>query len=183
MARQTTPVREAPISFRPGKIRAAIRQRAVRTLTEGQVVKRDLGRYYLLLGQAIGDIRLSRREAIWLAATERQHQLDDALSGNPFVPEHVNPSDYLLAVVKRPIIRAERQSRPADDLAYRMADSVESMSPLQRAALVDALHRLPTESEDEIYDPGNWALIGVPLSDEPLTADDVVGLPSLRRTV
>ena len=40
--------REAPISFRPGKLRAAIRPRARGPLTEGQIAKRDLGRYYLI---------------------------------------------------------------------------------------------------------------------------------------
>jgi hypothetical protein len=48
------------------------------------------------------------------------------------------------------------------------------MAPLERAALVDALDRLPIQAEEEIYDPGNWALIGLGLLDDQLTADDVV---------
>lgn len=49
-------------------------------------------RYYLLLGQALGDVRLTRREATWLAATEFQHQVDETMSGDPFVAEHENPA-------------------------------------------------------------------------------------------
>ncbi len=174
MVRRANEPRESPISFRPGKLRTAIRQRAVRTIADGQVVKRDLGRYYLLLGQALLDVRLTRREAVWIAKTELYQSIDNALSGDPFVPEHINPSDYLLSVVKRAITGVERQGRPADELAYQVADKVEKMTPLQRAALVDALDRLPAESEEEIYDPGNWALIGIPLADDPLTPADVV---------
>lgn len=166
--------RDPPVSFRPGKLRAAIKHRALRNLPESQIVKRDLGRYYLLLGQALGEVHLTRREASWLAAAQLRHDVEDELSGDPFIPEHRNPSDYLLAVVKRPITRAEREGRPAGELAYRVADKVESMTPLQRAALLDALDRLPAESEEEIYDPGNWALIGIPLAEDPLTAEDVV---------
>jgi hypothetical protein len=166
--------REAPVSFRPGKLRSAIRQRAVRDGTEGQIVKRDLGRYYLLLGQALADVRLTRREATWLAATEFQHYVDQAISGDPFVPEHEHPSDYLLRLVKRRITQEESRGQPADKVAYRIADKVEAMTSLQRAALVDALDRLPIQAEEEIYDPGNWALIGVPLVDEPLTVEDIV---------
>jgi len=166
--------REAPISFRPGKLRSVIAQRALRTLTEGQIVKRDLGRYYLLLGQALLNIRLTRSEGIWLAKTELYHSFDESLSGDPFIPEHENPSDYLMRVVRRAIANAERQDKPAPPVAYRVLDKIEQMTPLERAALVDALHRLPAEHEEEIYDPGNWALIGLPLADDPLTAEDVV---------
>ena len=174
MARQSDPTREAPISFRPGKLRAAIRQRAVRTITEGQIVKRDLGRYYLLVGQALGDVRLTKSEGRWLACTEFDQAVEDHLSGNPFIPEHVNPSDYLLSVVKRAIFQAERQGKPAPSIAYQVADKVERLTPLQRAAVVDALDRLPSESEENIRDLNNWMLIGFPLIDDPLTADELV---------
>jgi hypothetical protein len=174
MPKQTSQPREAPVSFRPGKLRAAIRQRAVRAGTEGQIVKRDLGRYYLLLGQALGDVRLTRREATWLAAAEFRHQVDQTLSFDPFVPEHENPSDYLLRVVKRQIAQAEDDGHPAESFAYQVADKIEQMTPLQRAALLDALDRLPIQAEEEIYDPGNWALIGISLLDDPLTVDQVV---------
>lgn len=167
--------RERPISFRPGKLRSVIKQRALRTITEGQVVKRDLGRYYLLLGQALLNVRLTRNEAVWLARTELEHQFEDVMSGNPFIPEHENPSDYLVRVVHRRISQSERQGRHAGDLAYQVADKVEKLSLLERAALVDALDRLPATTEEEIYDPGNWSLIGIPLAEDPLTPADVVG--------
>ena len=166
--------RESPVSFRPGKLRTAIGQRTVRTMTEGQVAKRDLARYYLLIGQAPLDGLLTRREAVWLAKTDFQLQNDELLSGDPFIPEHEDPSDYLLRVVRYPIARAERQGRPATDLAYQVADKIEGMTPLQRAALVDALDRLPTESEEAISDVNNWALIGIRLADDPLTTKDVL---------
>ncbi len=137
-------------------------------------MKRDLGRYYLLLGQALGDVRLTRREAIWLAVAEFQHQVEETLSGDPFVPEHENPSDYLLRVVKRKIAQAERQDNPADAIAYQVAEKIDRMTPLQRAALLDALDRLPIQAEEEIYNAGNWALIGISLQDDPLTVNDVV---------
>jgi hypothetical protein len=174
MPQPTGEPRESPISFRPGKLRTVIRQRAVRSLTDGQIVKRDLGRYYLLLGQALLDVRLTRHEAVWLAKTAFFQGTEDALSGDPFIPEHVNPSDYLMSIVKRATAGVERQGRPASDLAYQVSDKVEKMTPLQRAAVVDALDRLPAESEEEIYDPGNWSLIGMPLADDPLTAADVI---------
>ncbi len=80
-----------------------------------------------------------------------------------------NPSDYLLRVVKHQIAQAERDDQPADAVAYQVADKVERMTPLQRAALLDALDRLPIQAEEEIYDPGNWALIGISLLGDPLT--------------
>jgi hypothetical protein len=161
--------REAPVSFRPGKLRTAIRQRAVRTLTEGQIAKRDLARYYLLLGRVLLDDRLTRQEASWLAHAAFEKDVDDALSGNPFIPEHVDPSEELLSIVSRKINSAERQGRSAADAAYLVASKVESMTPLERAALMDAVDRLPAQTEEEVGDPGNWALIGVRLAEDRAT--------------
>jgi hypothetical protein len=76
--------------------------------------------------------------------------------------------------VRRPLRLAERRGRPAGELAYRVADKVEQMTPVQRAALLDAVDRLPAEGEEDIGDPGNWDLINFPLDPEPLTVERVV---------
>lgn len=49
-----------------------------------------------------------------------------------------------------------------------------AISWFERAALVDAHWRLPAESEEEIYHPGNWALFGMPLADDPVTSKGCV---------
>lgn len=168
-------VRDPPVSFRPGKLRNALKQRAVRVVTEGQVAKRDLARYYLLLGEALSGVHLTKNEASYLARLDFNQQLADELSGDPFIPEYENPSDYLMRIVLTPIRFAERQGKPARTLVYQVADKVEKMTPLERAALLDAIDRLPSESEEEVGHIANWQLIGMPLSDDPLIVEDVVG--------
>jgi hypothetical protein len=110
-----------------------------------------------------------------LAWLDFNQQLADEQSGDPFIPEHENPSDYLKRVVSNPIRFAERQGKPARALAYRVADKVEKMTPLERAALLDAIDRLPSETEEEVGQIGHWQLIGMPLADDPLVVEDVVG--------
>jgi hypothetical protein len=175
MTNRTSENRESPVSFRPGKLRAALRLRALRGITEGQIAKRDLGRYYLLLGQALAEVHLTKREASYLAVADFDRQVFELNSGNPFTPEHVNPSDYILELVRRPIKDAERRDRPASKLVYRVADKVEAMSALERAALMDAIDRLPGETEEEIGDLGNWSLIGFPLADDPVDVGEARG--------
>lgn len=160
MSRPSQEKRESPVSFRPGKLRTLLRHRAVRTLTEGQIAKRDLGRYYLLLGRITLDDRLTRREASWLAYAAFDADMYAALSGDPFIPEHRDPSDELEYIVARGV-RANRNSEVASSVARK----VEQMTALERAALLDALDRLPSQSEEEVPDPGNWALIGVRLAE------------------
>jgi hypothetical protein len=174
MANRTRENRESPVSFRPGKLRAVLRLRAVRGITEGQIAKRDLGRYYLLLGQALAEVHLTKREASYLAIADFDRQVYELNSGDPFVPEHINPSDYLLDLVRRPIKDAQRRDHPASKLAYRIADKVEAMSVLERAALMDAIDRLPAEAEEEVGVLGNWSFIGIPLADDPVDVDDVL---------
>lgn len=159
--------REAPVSFRPGKLRSALRQRALRSATDGQVAKRDLARYYLMLGSVLLDDRLTRREASWLAQAAFRKDVDDTLYGGPFVPEHVDPSRELLAIVEHSIREAERYGKQPADIALRVRRKVDAMSPLERAALLDAIDRLPAENEEDIGDPGHWAFIGVRVADEP----------------
>lgn len=153
--------REAPVSFRPGKLVGALRSRTRGSWTEGQVAKRDLGRYYLLLGRALLDDRLTRAEASWLAGAAFEADVADTLSGDPSIPEHRDPSDELLRLVRLATRRKET------DVAHRVTSKVEAMTSLERAALLDALDRLPMETEEQVHDPGNWALIGVHLAEEP----------------
>lgn len=175
MTKKAKDTREAPISFRPGRLRSLLQQRALRTLTEGQIVKRDLGRYYQLIGEALAGVRLTRSEATYLAQIEFEQQLHDSFSGDPFIPEHENPSNYLLRVVKKPVRASERSGTPASEIEYRVADKVEKMSPIERAALVDAIDRLPSQTEEEVGDVGHWYLIGVPLTEDVLTVNDITG--------
>jgi hypothetical protein len=171
MARQGEP-REAPVSFRPGKLRPALRQRALRNATEGQIAKRDLARFYLLLGGILLDDRLTRREASWLAQAAFKKDVDDTLYGGPFVPEHVDPSRELLAIVEHSTRDAERHGKQPTDIALRVQRKIDAMAPLERAALLDAIDRLPAENEEEIGDPGHWAFIGVRLADEPVAISE-----------
>jgi hypothetical protein len=159
--------REAPVSFRPGKLHSALRHRALRTLTEGQIAKRDLGRYYLLIGRVLLDDRLTRREASWLAQAAFAKDVSDSMSGDPFIPEHIDPSEELLSIVRQALRAEERNGREPSPIAVTVVAKVEAMTSLERAALVDAVDRLPAQSEEEIYDPGNWALIGVRLAEDP----------------
>jgi hypothetical protein len=166
MAQESEP-REAPVSFRPGKLRAALRQRALRNTKEGQIAKRDLARYYLLLGSVLLDDRLTRWEASWLAQAAFSKDVNDSMSGNPFLPEHVDPSRELLAIVDFAVRTPERHGREPSEIALRVKRKVDSMTSLERAALLDAIDRLPAETEEEVGDPGHWAFIGVRLADEP----------------
>jgi hypothetical protein len=159
--------REAPVSFRPGKLRPALRHRAVRTFTEGQIAKRDLGRYYLLIGRVLLDDRLTRREASWLARAAFDKDVADWMSGDPFIPEHIDPSEELLAIVRRALRGEERNGSERSWVGVAVLSKVEAMTPLERAALMDAVDRLPAQTEEEVYDPGNWALIGVRLAENP----------------
>lgn len=159
--------REAPVSFRPGKLRAALRNRAVRTVTEGQIAKRDLGRYYLLIGHVLLDDRLTRREGSWIARAAFTKSVDDWMSGDPFIPEHIDPSEELLTIVHHALRSEERNGREPSPVALSVLTKIESMTPLERAALMDAIDRLPAQDEEEVYDPGNWALIGVRLAQNP----------------
>ena len=93
-------------------MRPALRQRAVRQVTEGQIAKRDLARYYLLLGSVLLDDRLTRSEAAWLARAAFSKAVDGTLYGGPFVPEHVDPNRDLLAIVEHSIRGAERVHKP-----------------------------------------------------------------------
>jgi hypothetical protein len=159
---QETRKRETPVSFRPGKLRTAITGRAVRSLTDGQVAKRDLGRYYLLLGRVALDERLTRREASWLARADYETAVDDILSGDPFRAEHIDPSDELVRIVER----ALRSPNLQHEIGASVKAKIHDMMPLERAALMDALDRLPSESEEQVGDPGNWAFIGIRLADD-----------------
>lgn len=161
------------MSFRAGKLRLALRQRALRNLKEGQIAKRDLGRYYLLLGSVLLDDRLTRREASWLAWSAFQKDVSDSFPGDPFRPEHVDPSRELVAIVDFAIREAERSGRELSDLAVRVKQKVDAMTSLERAALLDAIDRLPAENEEEIGDPGQWAFIGVRLAEEPAATSTV----------
>lgn len=171
MGKPSKEPRESPISFRPGRLGGAITQRAAGRLAEGQVAKRDLGRYYLLLARVSLDDRLTRSEAIWL--TEAAYRLDvaEALSGDPFIPEHRDPSDELLRVVRSAIRQSELSGREPSELALVVQAKVEAMTPLERAALLDAIGRLPFTYEEELYDAGNWALIGIHLADDEPTKE------------
>jgi hypothetical protein len=139
--------RPAPISFRPGIVGAAIGRRLTGDLTEGQVVKRDLSRYYLLLSQALLDVRLTLDEARWLALADHEQRVEEERSGNP---EKVDPSERLTATVKRAIAGFERQDERAPDVAYQVAAKVDAMTALQRAAVVDALDRRSLAVEFEV---------------------------------
>lgn len=158
--------REAPVSFRPGKLRAALRQRALRTATEGQIAKRDLARYYLLLGSVLLDDRLTRWEASWIARASFAKSVDDYMSGDPFLPEYIDPSRELQSIVDHAM------RRDASDVALRVQCKVAAMTQLEKAALMDAVDRLPSEQEEEVGDPGHWALIGVRLADEPVAVTE-----------
>jgi hypothetical protein len=144
-----------------------MRHRAVRTMTEGQIAKRDLGRYYLLIGRALLDDRLARSEASWLARAAFDKDVADWMSGDPFIPEHIDPSEELLAIVRSALRAEERHERQPSSVAVTVVAKVEAMTPLERAALMDAVDRLPAQTEEEVYDPGNWALIGVRLAENP----------------
>jgi hypothetical protein len=150
------------VSFRPGRLRTLLSHRAVRELKEGQVAKRDLARYYLLLGRVLLDDRLTRREAAFLAKSAFDSSVADLLSGDPFIPEYQDPSEELLRIASR----ARRTSPIGSDIADSVLRKVEEMTPLERAALLDAIDRLPAESEEEFWDPGNWALIGIRLAED-----------------
>ncbi len=160
-----TDKRQAPISFRPGKLRTVIRQRTVRNLTEGQVAKRDLGRYYLLLGQALRGVSLTRKEAGWLIQTMVGQSIEDAMMGDPFVPDHINPSDELAWMIERVIRDAQQRKRVPPMMAIHMKEKVAAMTPLERAALMDALDRLPIESEEDVG-LNNWEFIGMSFADD-----------------
>ncbi|MEX1357429.1 MAG: hypothetical protein WD981_02285 [Gaiellaceae bacterium] len=165
MAEPKREAREAPVSFRPGKLRSALRNRAVRTAAEGQIAKRDLGRYYLLIGRVLLDDRLTRREASWLAQAAFAKSVDDWMSGNPFIPEHIDPGEELLSIVHHALRAEERSRREPSSIAVKVVAKIEAMTPLERAALMDAVDRLPAQAEEEVSDPGNWALIGVRLAE------------------
>ena len=57
---------------------------------------------------------------------------------------------------------------------YGLADKVEKMTTIERAAVLDAIDRLPGDSEEQFGNPNDWQLIGVYLVEQPLTVDDVV---------
>lgn len=136
-------------------------------MTEGPIAKRDLGRYYLLIGRVLLDDRLTRREASWLARAAFGKDIADWMSGDPFIPEHVDPSEELLAIVRHALRAEERNGREPSAVAVAVVAKTEAMTPLERAALMDAVDRLPAQTEEEVYDPGNWALIGVRLAENP----------------
>jgi hypothetical protein len=159
--------RESPVSFRPGKLRLAIAQRTGGRITEGQAAKRDLGRYYLLLGRVALDERLTRSEAIWLTKAVFLQDVEDSMSGDPFIPEHLDPSEELLRAVRRAIRNEALRGEPSA-IAQRVLSKIEGMTALERAALIDAVDRLPARNEEEIYDAGNWALIGVRLAEDEI---------------
>jgi hypothetical protein len=160
------PSRESPISFRPGKLRAAIKRRAGHQ-TEGQVVRRDLARYYLLLGRVSLDERLTRREAAWLMQASFNQDVDETFSGDPFLPEFRDPSDELLRIVNNRIHKETIHGNDPSEVGLRTASKIGSMTALERAALMDALEMVPASYEEELHDPGNWALIGIRLAEEP----------------
>jgi hypothetical protein len=166
MAEKRAP-REAPISFRPGnQLRAAIRRRADPP-TEGQVVKRDLARYYLLLATVPLDERLTRREAIWLNRASWSSAIEEIYSQSPFTPEHREPSEELLAIVNLAARKETLHGGELSEIAQRVLSKVERMTPLEQAALLDALYMLPSHDEEQQYDPAHWAMIGIRLADDP----------------
>jgi len=158
------PPRESPVSFRPGQLRGAIRQRALRSGTEGYVAKRDLGRYYLLLRSVSLDDRLTRSEGRWLAQGILASDIDDALTGDPFVPEHQDPSEELLRTVEW-FLRTGGTFRKEihDQIGHSVLAKVTSMTPVERAALLDAVNRLPSSSEEQCGGPEDWSFVGVRL--------------------
>lgn len=172
MARESTNPREAPVSFRPGRLRGVIGQRAVRNLTEGQIAKRDLGRYYLLLNSVpLGD-RLTKREASWLAEADFRWDVDNYL--NPFASEHEDPSEQLVREVQHYQKAFSLDSRH-EEVGEAVLAKVAAMSSLERAALMDAVDRLPAQQEEEIGNPDDWSLIGVRLIAEPADTPDKTG--------
>jgi len=98
----------------------------------------------------------------------------ESFSGDPFIPEHRNPSEYLLRVVKRSVESTQRRGESPSRPHYALLDKIEKMSPIERAAVVDAIDRLPADSEETFGNPGDWQLIGVHLVEEPLTVEAVV---------
>jgi hypothetical protein len=165
MAEKRAP-REAPISFRPGdQLRAAVRRRA-RPQTEGQIVKRDLARYYLLLAKVGLDERLTRREAAWLNQAAWSKDIGEYLSSDPFLPEHREPSEEILSIVNLAVRQETLHGGEPSKIAQGVLSKVEAMSSLERAALLDALNMLPPHTEEQKYDPANWALIGIRLAED-----------------
>jgi len=128
----------------------------------------------LLLGEVTVGELLTRSEGSCLSVAAYRRDVEESFSGDPFIPEHRNPSEYLLSLVQQPITQKGRAGRPATDLEYRLAEKVEAMTPLQRAAVVDAIDRLPFEEEEEAGDAGNWALIGIHLAEDPVGVEDVL---------
>ena len=57
---------------------------------------------------------------------------------------------------------------------YALLDKVESLTPLERAAVLDTIDRLPFESEEQFGDRGDWELIGVHLMEPPLVVEDII---------
>jgi hypothetical protein len=112
------------------------------------------------------EIRLTRSEAVWLAKTQLAQQVDDAMAGDPFLAEHVNPSEELLWIVDRAIRDVEARGRKPEPLALEMRRKVLEMTRVQRAALIDALDRLPIESEEDAHSLNNWTFIGVHLDED-----------------
>ena len=166
--------RESPVSFRPGKLRAALRQRERGSIKEGQIAKRDLGRFYLLLGEALSNIQLTTYEGRMLARLHFQLDARESTRIDPFLREHHNPSDFLLRLVKDEVSSLEQCGETPSPRLYALLDKVESLNPLERAAVLDAIDRLPFESEEQFGDRGDWELIGVHLMEPPLVVEDII---------
>jgi hypothetical protein len=142
--------------------------------TEGQIAKRDLGRYYQLLGEALAGLHLTRFEGQRLARILWNEDLKEMATGDPFIPEHRNPSEYLLGLVRQSVENVQRRGKVPSLREYALLDKIERMSSMERAAIVDAIDRLPGDSEETFGNPGDWQLIGVHLVEQPLTVEAVV---------
>lgn len=151
-------------------------QRTVRSLTEGQVAKRDLGRYYLLLNSVSLTDRFTKREASWLAQANFRWDADNYL--NPFASEHEDPSEQLARSTRHYLEAVVTFDSRHKEVGRAVLAKIETMSALERAALMDAIDRLPAQDEEEVGSPDDWALIGVRLIaeavDTPQQSDEAL---------
>lgn len=122
--------RDAPIQFRPGPLTSHLAARSGGTMTANEVARRDLDRYYAILGRELATVEftdaewMALRDALngtlaeaWWSANELATEIEDALA------DGLGERWGLSATQGRALVERLRQLSPAQTFA--VIDAVE----------------------------------------------------------